>query len=169
MLRALSFRRTTDPRSCLSLEAMARGIPAAVMDQLSRVPLFAACPRRDLRAIAMLGTELEMSAGSVLTTEGAEGSEFFLVRAGTARCVRNGRKVATFGPGDFFGETALLANAPRTATVTAVSEMTVVVFDRREFSSLLASSPNIAGKLLKAFAEREAHGRSQRHPTGVRV
>lgn len=148
---------------------MARGIPAAVMDQLSAVPLFAACPRRDLRAIAMLGTELEMTAGGVLTTEGEPGSEFFLVRAGTARCVRNGRRVATFGPGDFFGETALLTNTPRTATVTAISDMTVIAFDRREFSSLLDSSPQIARKLLKAFAEREGPGRQRDRPAGVMV
>jgi CRP-like cAMP-binding protein len=139
------------------------------LDHLSQVPLFAACPRRDVRAIAMLGTELEMRAGRVLTTEGERGSEFFLIRAGTARCVRGGRKVAMFGPADFFGETALLTNTPRTATVTAVSDMTVIVFDRREFSSLLDSSPQIARKLLKAFAEREGQGQSQGRPAGVRV
>ncbi|MGO9559171.1 MAG: cyclic nucleotide-binding domain-containing protein [Acidimicrobiales bacterium] len=133
---------------------MARGIPASVLDHLSQVPLFSLCSRRDLRAIAMLGTELEVRPGAVLTTQGKPGSEFFLVRAGTARCERNGRKVATFGPGDFFGETALLTNAPRTATVTAVGDMTVVVFDRREFSSLLDGSPQIARKLLTALAER---------------
>jgi len=149
--------------------AMARGIPAAVLDQLSQVPLFSACSRRDLRAIAMLGSQLEIRARSVLTTEGEPGSEFFLVRAGTARCVRNGRKVATFGPGDFFGETALLANAPRTATVTAIGDMTVIVFDRREFSSLLDSSPQIARKLLKAFAERDGQGQSHGRPTGVTI
>jgi len=78
-----------------------------------------------------------------------------MVRAGTALCARDNRTVATFGPGDFFGETALLTNAPRTATVTAVDDMTVIVFERREFASLLSSSPEIALKLLKAFAERQ--------------
>ncbi|HKH89075.1 MAG TPA: cyclic nucleotide-binding domain-containing protein [Acidimicrobiales bacterium] len=144
---------------------MTPGIPSAVLEQLSQVPLFAACSRRDLRAIATLGTQLELRAGSVLTTEGEPGSEFFLVRAGAARCVRNGRKVATFGPGDFFGETALLTNAPRTATVTVVSDMTVIVFSRREFSSLLNSSPQIARKLLKALAEREGKSESHSRPT----
>jgi CRP-like cAMP-binding protein len=131
-------------------------MPAAVMDQLSQVPLFAACSRRDLRAIAVLGTQLGIAAGTVLTAQGEPGSEFFLVRGGAARCVRSGRKVATFGPGDFFGESALLTNAPRTATVTAVDDMTVIVFSRREFSSLLDGSPQIARKLLKALADRGA-------------
>jgi CRP-like cAMP-binding protein len=148
---------------------MTRGIPAAVIDQLSKVPLFAACPRRDLRAIAMLGTELVIKAGNVLTTEGEPGSEFFLVRAGSARCVRNGRKVAMFGPGDFFGETALLSHTPRSATVTAASDMTIIAFDRREFSALLDSSPQIVRKLLTAFAEREVQGRNQQRPNGIKV
>ncbi|HXY44804.1 MAG TPA: cyclic nucleotide-binding domain-containing protein [Acidimicrobiales bacterium] len=134
---------------------MARRIPASVLDRLSQVPLFAACSRSELRAIAMLGTEIGIRAGTVLTTAGAPGSEFFMVRAGTALCARDNRTVATFGPGDFFGETALLTNAPRTATVTAVDDMTVIVFERREFASLLSSSPEIALKLLKAFAERQ--------------
>jgi CRP/FNR family cyclic AMP-dependent transcriptional regulator len=139
---------------------MTRGSPANVPDQLSQVPLFGACSRRDLRSIAKLGTHLEIKKGRVLTTEGRPGSEFFLVRTGTARCARNGRTVATFGPGDFFGETALLTNSPRTATVTATDNMTVVVFDRREFSSLLDTSPQIARKLLQAFAERVTQSRS---------
>ena len=134
---------------------MARGIPAAVLNHLSKVPLFAACSRRDLRAISMLGTQLEVRAGRVFTTQGATGSEFFLVRAGTARCVRNGRTVATYGPGDFFGEMALLTNARRTATVTALEDTTIIVFDRGEFASLLDQSPQIARKLLKVLAERE--------------
>lgn len=138
--------------------AMASSVPAAVLNRLSMVPLFAACSRRELRAISMLGTQLEVKAGRVFTTEGKTGSEFFLVRAGTARCVRDGQEVATFGPGDFFGETALLINVPRTATVTAVTDMTIIVFERREFSSLLDNSPQIARKLLKALAKREAIG-----------
>lgn len=153
----------TPPPHELPLAAMARGIPSAVLDRLATVPLFAACSRADLRAIAMLGTELEVNAGSVLTTEGEPGSEFFLVRAGAARCMRKGRNVANFGPGDFFGETALLTNAPRTATVTAVDDMTIVVFDRREFSSLLDRSPQIARKLLQVLAERDG----QRDPFAV--
>ncbi len=148
---------------------MAHGVPAALIHQLSQVPLFAACPRSDLRTIAMLGTQLEIGAGTVLTTEGKPGSEFFLVRAGTARCVRNGQKVAAFGPGDFFGETALLTNAPRTATVIATSDMTVIVFNRREFSSLLDSAPQISRKLLKALAERQSQGQSPRRSVDVMV
>ena len=112
----------------------------------------------------MLGTQIEVKAGTVLTAEGRKGSEFFLVRAGTARCLRNGQEVTTFGPGDFFGETALLINVPRTATVTALTDMTIVVFERREFSALLDQSPQIGRKLLTALAERDAFGDAAARP-----
>jgi CRP-like cAMP-binding protein len=78
--------------------------------------------------------------------------------------VRNGQEVTTFGPGDFFGETALLINVPRTATVTALTDMTIMVFERREFSSLLEQSPQIGRKLLTALAERDAFGDSTAGP-----
>lgn len=142
------------PTGGLASSSMTRGIPTEVLDRLAAVPLFSECSRTDLRAIATLGTQLELRAGRVLTTEGEPGSEFFLVRSGAAACVRKGRKVASFGPGDFFGETALLTNAARSATVTATGDMTVIVFSRPEFSSLLDRSPQIARKLLKALAER---------------
>jgi CRP-like cAMP-binding protein len=136
---------------------MARGVPADVLDRLGKVPLFSACSRQELRRIASLGTEVRVGPGTELTRQGEPGSEFFLIRSGGARCIRNGRTVEGFGPGDFFGELALLTKHPRNATVVtdADADTVVRVFDRREFSSLLDDAPAIARKVLAALAERQ--------------
>jgi CRP/FNR family cyclic AMP-dependent transcriptional regulator len=133
---------------------MARGVPKQVIDWLGAVPLFSTCSKAELRAIASLGTELNVAAGRVLTEQGKPGREFFLVISGTARCEINGKRVATFGPGDFFGEMALIDRGPRTATVTAETPMELLVLDSREFNELLDASPSISKKLLLAFAAR---------------
>lgn len=122
---------------------------------LHEVPLFSSCTRSELKSIANLGTRATVREGKVLTEQGRPGREFFLVVSGTARCLINGREVARFGPGDFFGEMALLDGQPRSATVLATSPMDVLVLDRREFSTLLDESPTIARKLLQAMATRQ--------------
>lgn len=134
---------------------MARGVPADVLDRLAKVPLFAACSRQELRRIASLGTEVRVGPDTELTRQGEPGSEFFLIRSGEARCVKNGRTVDRFGPGDFFGELALLTKRPRNATIVTNTDTVVRVFDRREFSSLLDDAPAIARKVLTALAERQ--------------
>lgn len=140
---------------------MARGISREELDRLAAVPLFSACSRAELRAIASLGTEVRAARGTELTRQGEAGSEFLLIVTGEARCVRNGRTIGRFGPGDFFGELSLLSRRPRSATVVTETDVVVRVFDRREFSSLLDDAPRIARKLLTALAERQpADGRN---------
>ena len=134
---------------------MARGIPRAVIDQLREVALLAQCNRSELRRIAQLGTHLSVRKGEVLTRQGRPGREFFLVRDGRARCLVDGTEVAELGPGDYFGEMALLDGGPRHATVIAEGPMEVLVLERREFWSLLDTAPSIAKKLLVALARRE--------------
>jgi CRP-like cAMP-binding protein len=133
---------------------VARGVPKAVIEMLQQVPLFSACNKTELETIANLGTPLEFSDGATLTEQGKPGSEFFLVIDGKARCEIDGEKVAEFGPGDFFGEMALLDHGPRHATVTADGPAEILVLDSSEFSGLLDSSPSIARKLLAALAQR---------------
>jgi|SRR5579872_118623 len=133
-------------------------VPQAMLQRLAGVPLFSECSRDELRSIAGLGTDVGVKEGYVLCAEGRPGSEFFLIADGTARCVVGRKEVARLGPGDYFGELALLLNRPRSATVTATSDMTVHVFDRREFAALLDDSPRIARKLLVALAKREEPG-----------
>jgi CRP/FNR family transcriptional regulator, cyclic AMP receptor protein len=129
-------------------------IPKSELDLLARVPLFASCTRHELRDIACLGTELDIAAGAELTTEGTRGREFFLVIEGEADCSVRGTTVAVLGPGDFFGELALLDGGPRTATVTAVSPVHVVVMSASEFTELLRTSPSISLKLLQNLTRR---------------
>ena len=134
---------------------MARGVPKRVIEMLRAVPLLSACSTRELRDVANLGAHVPVAAGRVLIEQGQPGREFFLLVDGKARCLVDGSTVAEFGPGDFFGEMALLEQGPRHATVVADGPGEVLVLDGREFDRLLEASPSIARKLLKAFAERE--------------
>jgi CRP-like cAMP-binding protein len=129
-------------------------IPRAELDLLAAVPLFSSCSKGELRAVAQLGTPLDVATGKELTREGAYGREFFIVLEGEAECVVRGVTAALLGPGDFFGEMALIDGGPRTATVRAASALRVVLFDSREFSGLLLASPSIALKLLRNLAGR---------------
>jgi CRP/FNR family cyclic AMP-dependent transcriptional regulator len=121
---------------------------------LARIPIFSECSNKELKAISRLVTPVEVRAGKVLTTEGDVGREFMIIASGTATVKRNGRKVATLGPGDFFGELAVLAGVPRTATVTAETDMVVEALNRQEFSSLLDESPALAKKILLGAVKR---------------
>jgi CRP/FNR family cyclic AMP-dependent transcriptional regulator len=134
---------------------MRRGIPKAVIEMLHAVPLLSACNKKELREVAKLGVPLPVADGAVLTEQGKPGREFFLVLDGKDRCEVDGSVVAEFGPGDFFGEMALLDHGPRHATVVADGPGEVLVLDGREFNTLLEASPTIARKLLTALAERE--------------
>ena len=125
-----------------------------MIEMLRAVPLFETCSMAELRAIAALGTQTHVRSGEVLTTQGKRGSEFFLVIAGRASCEIDGDIVAELGPGEFFGELALLTGAPRAATVTAESELEVLVLSRREFRTLLAESHRVTMKMLERLAER---------------
>ena len=126
----------------------------AYLDHLASVPLFASCSRKELQAIARASDELTLPAGKVLAEQGEVGRECFVILEGTASVKRNGRKVATLGPGSYTGELALLDKGPRTATVTAESPLTVLVLGPREFSSVIEQVPGMAHKLLAALAAR---------------
>jgi CRP-like cAMP-binding protein len=134
---------------------MARGVPKAVIEMLKNVPLFSACNTTELRKIANLGTPLSVADATKLTEQGKPAFEFFMMINGKARCEIDGQKVADFGPGDFFGEMALLDKGPRHATITTEGPAEVLVLDSSEFSGLLDTSPTISRKLLTALAQRE--------------
>jgi len=121
---------------------------------LARVPLFAACTRKDLTLLARRAEDVKVDAGTTLISEGSGGHEFFVIVDGSANVTRNGRKIATLGPGDYFGELALLDRAPRNATIVATSPMELVVLAQREFSGVLDEVPGLARKLLTGMARR---------------
>jgi CRP-like cAMP-binding protein len=129
-------------------------IPKQQIDLLREVPLFSSCSHGELRAIAQLGTAVEAEAGAVLTEDGQPGREFFLVLDGKASCRVHGKEVNRFGPGDYFGELALLHGGLRTADVIAATPMDLLALDAREFRSMLMTTPNIGVKMLAHLAER---------------
>ena len=126
----------------------------AKMQLLKKVPLFAGCTKAELRRLASIADEIDLRKGTVLTREGRPGREFFVLIEGTARVVKGSRKVADLGPGDWLGEIALLARAPRTATVTATSPVRSLVITERDFRQTVAEMPSIAMKVLTCVAER---------------
>jgi CRP-like cAMP-binding protein len=121
---------------------------------LSKVPLFAECNAKELSRIASLADEIEVDKGYVLTRQGSPGRECFVVSKGKAKCVLRGKRIATYGPGDVFGEMALLDNEPRSATITAESDMVLFVVDARSFWGLCEQVPSVTRKIMKAIAQR---------------
>jgi CRP/FNR family cyclic AMP-dependent transcriptional regulator len=121
---------------------------------IKNVPLFAACTRAELEAIAAEADELSLPRGRTLTTEGERGREFIVIADGTADVRKNGRIVARLGPGDFVGEIALITGGPRVATVTTTSEATVLVLTDRAFDRMVKKAPSVQVKVMKALAER---------------
>jgi CRP-like cAMP-binding protein len=124
------------------------------LDKLAEVPLFSACSRKDLQKIAKASDEVEVRAGRVLVDQGKTGHEFFLILDGSATVRANNRKVATLGSGDYFGELALLSREPRDASVTADTDMKLLILGQREFTGLLDSIPGLASKILAIMARR---------------
>ena len=123
---------------------------------LSRVPLFSGLSKKDLQDISRLTTRLNLPAGHELMHQGGLGREFVIVLEGTVDVVIDGEVVAQCGPGEFFGEIALLEGRPRNASVVAKDDVVVDVIGRGEFSSLLNDRPEIDKKVRAAMAQRLA-------------
>lgn len=121
---------------------------------LQSVPLFRACSPKEIAYLARVSDEARVDAGTVLAQEGHVGQEFFLIVAGEALVLLPDGTRHDLGPGDFFGEMALLDNSPRVATVTAATDMDVIVLGAREFSSALAEVPSLARNILQVLAHR---------------
>ena len=121
---------------------------------LSTIWLFSTCSTRDLRTIRKATEEVTVPAGRVLCEEGTIGREFFLIVDGHATVSRNGQIIATLGPGQYFGELALLDRRPRSATVVSDTEMLLLVLGQRQFNGILDAVPALSHKLLAAMATR---------------
>jgi CRP-like cAMP-binding protein len=121
---------------------------------LRSIWLFSGCTASELRKIRGSLDEVEVPKGKVLVEEGRVGLECFLIVSGSATVTRNGKKVATLGPGSHFGELALLDRRPRSATVVSDTDRDVLVLSQRQFNSVIESVPSISRKLLAAMAGR---------------
>jgi cAMP-dependent protein kinase regulator len=133
-----------------------------IAEYLQRVSLFSRCSKRDLSTIAKL-TEIERyDPGAKIVSEGEPGSAFYVVLEGSAVVRQNGRRTGELGPGDYFGELALLDPAPRNADVEAHETTTVARLGVGPFATMLRDSPTVNERLLAGLARRvrAADGRS---------
>ena len=124
------------------------------VDEISGIPLFSACSKRDLQRLSRATDELQIVSGTELTVQGTIGREAFVIISGTAAVIKDGTQVAEVGPGDHFGELSLLDGGLRTATVTATSDMVVLVLSKPAFNGVLDEIPTLAHKLLVSLAHR---------------
>lgn len=126
----------------------------AKIDLLRRVPLFSGCTKKELGSLVSLTTLIDMPAGTRLVTEGGTDRDLIVIVDGAAEVTRRGKKVGSLRSGDFFGEIALLSGGPRTATVTASKDATLLVLGERDYRSIAERIPSIETRALRALAER---------------
>jgi CRP-like cAMP-binding protein len=128
----------------------------AKIELLKRVPLFSRLDKKGLQDVAQIADQLDLPAGKEMATQGDRGREFFVLLDGEADVTKNGEHVNTMRTGDFFGEIALVTKMPRTATVTATTDVDVLVITEHDFDALLKRSPEIGRCVAEALAERVA-------------
>jgi CRP/FNR family transcriptional regulator, cyclic AMP receptor protein len=126
----------------------------AKIELLRKVPLFERVPRKELVRVAALASEMTYPQGVALLSEGSRDDGFFILLQGEVD-VRHGAKLLqTLKRGQFFGEIALLADVPRTATVTTGTPVEALLITRADFKRLLSESPSLALKVLEELAYR---------------
>lgn len=123
-------------------------------NSLAKVPIFSECSKREIAIIARASKEVVHKQGTVIAREGERGVGLFLILEGQCSVTIGGKTKAKLGPGDFFGEVALLDGGPRTATVTALSPVKLIGITGWVFRGLLMEHPSIALKTLEAVAGR---------------
>ncbi|HEU5382657.1 MAG TPA: cyclic nucleotide-binding domain-containing protein [Ktedonobacteraceae bacterium] len=139
-------------------------------DTLAHVDLFAGLDKKELRHIANSCQERKFAAGSVLMQQGDTGAGLFVITTGKVRITqaaspdRAEEDLGTAGPGEVLGEMALLDDLPRSATVTAVDDVTALLLPVWDFRSSLRSNPEIAVKLLAALSHRLRKAESHTRP-----
>jgi CRP/FNR family transcriptional regulator, cyclic AMP receptor protein len=127
---------------------------SAPVDSLRKVPLFAELDDEDLGRLANQMKERHFSEGNPMTSEGSGGAGFFVITDGNATVSVGGEVKATLGPGDYFGEIALIDDGMRSATITAATDVTAYGLTSWEFKPFVEDHPQVAWALLKTLAER---------------
>lgn len=123
---------------------------------LKKVPLFEGMSKKDLTAVARVAEEVDVTSGEVILFQDDSAPAAYVLVTAHAIVRRNNRKVAELGPGAVVGELALLSDAPRTATVVATTDGTILEVHRRHFLALLGDSPALSRRLLAQLADRLA-------------
>src|ERR671916_1693343 len=121
---------------------------------LRQVPLFSDLDQRELQDIATAMKSRTFSAGQQIAVEGQSGVGFFVIEDGQAKVTVGGDEVRMLGPGDYFGEVALITQGARTATVTADSDLTTWGMTFWDFRPLVEDTPSIAWKLLQSAVKQ---------------
>ncbi len=122
--------------------------------RLRDVPFFSKLKKKELELIARHADEIDVPAGKVLTKQGDLGDEFFVIESGSAEVVRDGERINELGPGDFFGEIALLEEYRRNATVTATTPMQLIVMTRSSFRAIDKAMPHVHKVVQEAIEQR---------------
>lgn len=130
------------------------------IEHLASVPLFSSCSKKELKELASLCDEITVPAGKVIVKQGSTSFECYVVHDGTLKVEIDGHLVTTLGPGSHFGEFAPVDKRPRSATVTTVTDSTLLVLGPSQFTTAVADIPGFGMKLLASMAERvrEANG-----------
>jgi CRP/FNR family transcriptional regulator, cyclic AMP receptor protein len=128
------------------------------VELIAGVPLFGGCSKKHLQRLAGIADEIDLRQGKVLTRQGGTGREFFILLEGEVDVTRDGKTVNTLGPGEFFGEMALIGHQPRSATVTATTPIRALVMTEMNFKRLLRDHPDISIKVLETMASRVEPG-----------
>jgi len=123
-------------------------------DRLRAIPIFRELSDEDLDMLASWLTAEDVSDGRRLTPEGASGYQFYVIETGTAAVLQHQEQVATLGPGDFFGEMAMMGDGHRIADVVATSPMTIFAMFGTAFRELEARLPNVAAEIRAKMQER---------------
>jgi len=132
----------------------------ATVEQLQKVRLFADLDQRELHSLASSFKERIFDDGSTVVGEGSGGVGFFVIDSGTATVSVGGEERAKLGPGDYFGELALIDEGTRTATITADTELRCYGLTSWEFRPLVESNAQIAWKLLQSLSKQLREARS---------
>ena len=130
----------------------------APIELLQHVPLFADMKSKELKRLSQAMVEKRAEPGQTITEEGKQGVGFFVIESGTARVTVNGEEKRTLGPGDYFGEIALISDVPRTATVTAETPLRCWGLAPWDFRPLVENNATVAWKLLDSIAKIVAEG-----------
>jgi len=139
---------------------MARREPSAA-DALERVPLLSGLNTRARGRLAKTMTDRKFPAGRDIVVEGHKGVGFFIITEGSAAVSIGGDVIRVLGPGDYFGEMALIHGETRSATVTAKTELQCLTISAWAFKSFVQGQPQVAWVLLEALVQRlkEANAR----------
>ena len=123
-------------------------------NRLRGIPLFADLGKRELARLAGWTDEIDVPEGQVLGREGSVAYEFFVIEQGRAEVTRGDKSIAELGPGDFMGEMGLLGGVQRNASVTALTQMVVIVMSGAEFRNVSRALPAVAEQIRGACRQR---------------